>query len=182
MIFSNIVGSFLEWKGIHIYLDAVNEVDCNSCSFELVGDYGIDKNYNKRLKKKMNTGKIILRGFLKDIKNYYDTIDVVVHTSVQDDPLPTVLIEGLAKGKILIGTDVGGVREIINTSYGNIVIPPNDVNALKNAFLEVSRYSKEKIEKIKFLNKELAKKNFRLKKQINRLEKLYEVIILDKIF
>ena len=172
MIFSNIVGSFLKWKGIHIYIQAINEIKSNAI-FELVGNFGVDNKYNEYIKALLNE-KIILKGFIKDIKNYYDTIDVVVHTATEPDSLPTVLIEGLAKGKILIASDVGGVREIVDDGYGNIIVPPNNVEALRDAIIKVSNYSKDKIEKIKQKNIQITKEKFSLSQQIKKMEKIYE--------
>ncbi len=179
MIFSSIVGVFFRIKGVDLYLQAANDVNCENCKFELVGMFGPDPEYNSFLKK-LITEKITYRGFIDNIKDYYDKIDVVVLTSVAEDSLPTVLIEGLAKGKILIATDVGGVREIVDDSYGNIVVPPNDVEALKEAFITVSRYDKEKISLIKKQNKKIAKEKFSLKKQMEDLTKIYYEVLNAK--
>ncbi len=176
MIFSNIVGSFLRWKGIHIYLESTKNI--NNLKFELVGDFGVDEDYNKYIKSLLQKN-IVLKGFIQDIKNYYEKIDVVVHTSIEADPLPTILIEGLAKGKVLIGSDVGGVREIIDDSYGNIIVPPNDANALKEAILKVSKYSMETLEDIKQKNIKRAKDLFLLEKQVKKMENIYLEVYKD---
>ncbi|AZV47319.1 hypothetical protein C3L23_08550 [Nautilia sp. PV-1] len=176
MIFSSIVGSFLKNKGVDVYLKAVNNINCNKCVFELVGREGSDKKYNELIKT-LITDKVIFKGFIDDIKNYYNSIDVVIHTSIEADALPTVLIEGLAKGKILIGSDVGGVREIIDTGYGNIIVPPNDVQALKKAILEVSKYDNNKISFIKEKNIQRAKEIFKLEKQIKRITEIYYEVL-----
>jgi len=176
MIFSNIVGRFLKLKGLHIYIQAISEINKENLSFELVGNFGEDEKYNNYIRSILDK-KIKLRGFIKDIRNYYEQIDVVVLTSIEPDSLPTVLIEGLAKGKILIGTDVGGVKEIIDESYGNIIIPPNHIESLKESILKIGSYDKEKIHLIKERNIQRAKELFSLNKQIDSIEKVYYEVL-----
>ena len=180
MIFSNIVGRFLKNKGVHVYIEAIKDLELKDVKFELVGDFGIDEDYNMFLKKLIDkTKNLTLRGFINHnyIKNYYKSIDVVVLTSTQPDSLPTVLLEGLATGKVLIGTDVGGVREIVDEQYGNILIPPNDKEALKKAIITVYNYDKDKLNYIKRKNIEKAKRLFSLDNQIKKIEKIYEELV-----
>ncbi len=45
---------------------------------------------------------------------------------------PNVVVEAIACGRPVVATDVGGTREIINSSNG-LLIPPRDVDALEHA-------------------------------------------------
>ncbi|WP_457599143.1 glycosyltransferase family 4 protein [Hydrogenimonas sp.] len=175
MIFSNIVGRMFEWKGLHIYLEAIEKVETNDV-FELIGaKEEAEEYYHRRLKRQIDRlgSRIVVRDFVEDIRNYYSTIDVVVHTAIEEDPLPTVLLEGLAMGKVLIATDVGGVREIVPEGYGNLVIPPGNSRILAEALEKVSRYDREIREKIARLNRQYAYEHFRLEKQIGQMSLLY---------
>ena len=175
MIFSNIVGRILEWKGLHIYLEAIKSVG-DVGRFELVGrkeksseDYFVNLN---GLIGKLDS-KIVVRDFIDDMRSYYSSIDVVVHTAIEEDPLPTVLLEGLAMGKVLIASDVGGVREIVDESCGNIVVPPGSAKELKCAIERVASYSTDQIKEIESANISRAKEKFSLRNQLGVMEKLY---------
>ena len=176
MTFSNIVGRILPWKGLHVYLNAIKGISITNASFELVGK--MDKNESQyfdklyKVSESMNE-KILIRDFINDIMSYYRTIDVLVHTAIEPDPLPTVIIEALWFGKVIIASDVGGVREIIDDTYGNIIVPPGDSEALRRAITQVSNYSDEKMNQISKKNMELAKSKFSLMKQINAIEEIY---------
>ena len=176
MTFSNIVGRWLEWKGLHVYLEAIETIDTDD-QFELIGDPGDGRSleYSKTLQRQIEKlgSKIVAKGFLDDMRAYYRNIDVLVHTSVAPDPLPTVLVEALAMGKILIASKAGGVPEIVPQGYGNLLVPPNDSHALAVAIKEVSRYDISKQNEISRRNRQYAYERFRLEKQIMQMNLLY---------
>ncbi len=173
VIFSNIVGAFLKWKGIHIYIDAISSLNPDANDFFLVGKKSDIENEYFHKYIEPNKSKVNMTGFINNIAKHLESIDVLVHTSIADDPLPTILLEGMAKGKILIASDVGGVREIIDVSYGNLIIPPGDSTALKEAMETVSYYTIEKIQDIKEKNIQRARERFSLQKQIDEMTKIY---------
>jgi len=175
MIFSNIIGRYLPGKGIHIYMQAIAELNCNNCSFEIIGKQeSTEVAYLQKLQEIQST-KLIQKDFIDDISLYYDKIDVVVHTATKPDALPTVLIEGLAKGKILLAADVaGGVREIVDVDYGNLIIPPGNIEALKTAILTIAAYDAQKIEEIRQRNIACARERFSLVNQVHLVEEIYK--------
>lgn len=173
MIFSNIVGVFLEWKGIHVYTNAVNALNSNTNDFFLVGKQSkVASEYYAKFIEPYKS-KIIMPGFINNIIEHLKSIDILVHTSVTDDPLPTILLEGIAMGKTIIATDVGGVHEIVDDSFGNIIVSPNDINALKEAILTASRYDNQKLENIGRTNKKIAQEKFTIAKQVEKMTEIY---------
>ena len=174
MIFSNIVGRLLPWKGLDIYLNAIKDIDTANASFEFVGKRDENESqYYDTLYKTAESERVTVRDFIDDIVGYYRTIDVLVHTAVEPDPLPTVVIEALWLGKVIIASDVGGVREIVDDSYGNIIVPPGDSESLRRAIIDVSTYPDEKMKMIARKNTELAKSKFSLRKQVETIQNIY---------
>jgi len=57
--------------------------------------------------------RIDVVGQTDDIRRYLDATHVVVVPSTQPDPLPTIAIEALAAGRYVIGSDLGGLPEIL---------------------------------------------------------------------
>ena len=176
MIFSNIA-SLSKTKGIDLYIQAIEHLDNKDMRFDIVGQASkVEENFEASIKqyviqKRLNNIKF--QGFISNIKIYLDQIDVVVLTSIVPDSLPTVLLEGLAKGKVLIASDVGGVREIVDDGYGNIIIPPNDVKALAEAFTTVLTYDKQKLEEVRIKNIEKAKEKFTIEEQVEMMTHIY---------
>jgi len=88
------------------------------CLFAVVGDASEEeKDYLKELKILVEElklgGNLKFLGYspkpLESVKDF----DILVHTSVWPDPLPTVILEGMMCGAAVIASDVGGVREIL---------------------------------------------------------------------
>ncbi len=44
--------------------------------------------------------------------------------------LPMTILEGMAAGKVIISTDVGGIPEVVQDGYNGIIIRPGDIEAL----------------------------------------------------
>lgn len=178
MIFSNI-SSIDPGKGLLEFVCAVERLSERSdLLFEIVGKASeVNRPFEKMLKetiaRKGLESSIVMRGFIENIGAYLDSIDVLVLSSTVAEALPTVIIETLAKGKIVIATDVGGVCEIVDESYGNVVVPPGDCDALKEAIIGVANYGDEKRDLIAKRNKEMAKSKFSLSEQVETMQRIY---------
>lgn len=180
MTFSNI-SSISKTKGIDLFIYAIETAEQNHNIYEIVGKSSkVEQDFENNIRSYIEDRKlknIQFKGFISNMNEYLEGVDVVVLTSVVPDSLPTVLIEGLAKGKILIATDVGGVREIVDDSYGNIIIPANNVESIKGAINIVSNYNREKIENIKEQNILRAKKIFSIENQVSKMTEVYREIL-----
>ena len=105
MIFTNIVGEILPWKGILKYCQAIKCIEQdklvkNGTYFHIVGKALDNCNYSREIHDIVSYLEILeFKGFISDMDTYYESIDVVVHTSLMPDPLPTVILESLSYGK-----------------------------------------------------------------------------------
>jgi glycosyltransferase involved in cell wall biosynthesis len=68
----------------------------------------------------------------------YRRAHVFVHVSLTEGT-PQVLVEALASGTPVVGTDVGGVRRALDGGRAGILIPPSDRDALTAAIGRVGR-------------------------------------------
>jgi glycosyltransferase involved in cell wall biosynthesis len=77
-------------------------------------------------------------GFRSDVRPYVRDFDVEIVSSVYEDPLPRAVIEAMALGVPVIGSDVGGIGEML-MGGGGVLVPPGDVAALARAMLSYMR-------------------------------------------
>ena len=77
-------------------------------------------------------------GFRGDVRPYVRDFDVAIVPSVYEDPLPRAVIEAMALGVPVIGTDVGGIGEMLEGG-GGCLVPPRDEGALADAMLRYLR-------------------------------------------
>ena len=72
-------------------------------------------------------------GLRQDIPQLMAAMDVVVSASLGPESLPTVLIEGGALGRPVVGTSIGGVGEIISEGVTGFLAPSAAPEALAQA-------------------------------------------------
>ena len=65
-----------------------------------------------------------------DLASYYAAADVVVVPSLALEGFGLVILESLASGTPVIGTDVGGIPEVLGALAPDLVVPPGDPAAL----------------------------------------------------
>jgi len=111
-------------------------------------------------------------GFQSDLHAYFSKINILLSTSERED-LPINLIEGLAAGKPLIATNVGGVSEILIDSVCGLLINPNiseqDFQSIYEYVINIDFKEAETI------NKEIGISNFSIKNYMEKLDNLYNV-------
>ena len=130
-----------------------------------------------KLKKDIPNLKLILlgRGFKKVPYNkmpmYISRADVVVLPSLSEGfGLP--LIEGMAMKKPVIGTNVGGIKEIIRNNETGFLVPPANVDKLAEAILTL--YKNPRLRRNMGLKgRKLVEEKYDIRKIVSRIEQIY---------
>jgi glycosyltransferase involved in cell wall biosynthesis len=115
------IGNLTELKGQLLLLEAINSSKLRDLNIIvlLIGDIYHDSEieYKKRIiefiKKNDLTNKVYMLGYQKDIKGFLLSGDILVHCPIKDDALPRVVLEAFCSKRIVIGTDIGGIPEMI---------------------------------------------------------------------
>ena len=85
----------------------------------------------KKLAKELDVS-VDFRGFQKNVDQWLDAADIVTVPS-HTEPLGNATLEAMAHGKPVIGTDVGGIPEMVIDGKTGLLVPPQDPNALAKA-------------------------------------------------
>jgi len=70
-------------------------------------------------------------------RELFDRIDVLVVPSIWAEPLPRTILEAYAAGVPVIGSDSGGIPDLIGTANRDWLFPPGDAQALAAAMQRV---------------------------------------------
>lgn len=132
------IGSFYNYEGIDLLIDSYMKMlqKRNSISLFLVGD-GPEKDalYNKAEKAGL-MGHVIFTGKVphEDIKKYYSVIDVLVYPRkkmrLTEIVTPLKPLEAMAMGKVVVGSNVGGIRELISHDKDGFLFEAGDADNL----------------------------------------------------
>lgn len=127
------VGNIVKAKNINLLIEAKKllKTDCNLL---IVGDGVLLKDLKDKVAKDIKNNEIdnvYFTGARKDVEKIIPTTDLLVLPSFTES-FGLVLLEALACGKPVIGSNIGGIKEIITEDVG-LLINPNDKEDLANA-------------------------------------------------
>ncbi len=80
---------------------------------------------------------VTFTGYRDDVARVMAAADVIVHCPTHPDPFPGVVLQGMALGKAVVATDIGGAREQLEPGISGILVPPADPQALADALVEL---------------------------------------------
>ena len=82
--------------------------------------------------------KVIFLGTRRDVPHLYGLLDIYCLTS-RFEGLPLTLLEAMAAGVPVIGTDVIGISEVISNNKNGLLVPDNDTEELTKAILMLAQ-------------------------------------------
>ena len=110
------VGRLVPIKNPQLFLDAlhqlVSHVPHRSVVGRVVGDGPLRQELEREARRLGLDGVVQFAGWQRDLPSVYEGVDVVCLTSLNEGT-PVALIEAMAAGRSVIGSDVGGVRDLL---------------------------------------------------------------------
>ncbi len=123
------VGNLIKRKNVDSLLEA-KKIANSDYYLVVVGDGPLFKKLNKKVEEE-NIRDVIFTGSRNDVENIIPSCDVLILPSFSES-FGLVLIEALACEKPVIGSDVGGISEIINENVG-LLVNPKKVSSIAKA-------------------------------------------------
>jgi glycosyltransferase involved in cell wall biosynthesis len=140
------VGALTRWhayKGLDVLLNAVNIASKSIPNLLLlmVGDGDLKPHYQQIAKELALDGKVIFAGNAPDeeIPAYYASCDVLVLSSKDmSEGFGLTLLEANATGRPCIGSNTGGIPEVIQDGFNGRLVPPNDPKTLAQSIVNMA--------------------------------------------
>ncbi len=129
------IGSLYRWEGVAWLVRAVTELRrCGTaCKLLIVGD-GEEMPAVREAVRELNAGdfiQVLGRVPHDEIERYYSVVDVLVYPrhSIRLTELVTPLkpLEAMALGKAILGSDVGGIRELVESEKTGVLYRADNV-------------------------------------------------------
>jgi len=178
------VGYLIERKGFEYLIKAVKKVlnKYKNVQLTIVGSGPLEKklkNIIKELKLDSNA-KIMKNVSDEELLYLYNSSDLFVLPSVVDsqgntEGLGVVLLEAMACGLPVIGSDTGGIPDIIQDCETGLLVPEKDISKLSNAILSLIE-NKELREKIAVNGYNKVRERFSWEKIAESYLSVYELI------
>lgn len=135
-----IVARLAAVKGHKYFLEAAKIIsrDNNNVRFFIAGSGPKEQELKELVKGLGLEEKVIFTGFIEDVSEILNIIDINVISSLSE-ALCLSLIEGMSIGKPSVGTNTGGVPEVVKDGHNGFLVPSGDSNLLADAVLKLVR-------------------------------------------
>jgi len=189
-------GRMCSWKGFELSIMALSALkksgNLKAFHFHLAGEpkNSGDVAYFENLKALTQNSNIqdevTFHGHVSDTRSFYRGLDVFIHSSLIPEPFGLVVAEAMGSGCLVFGSNVGGVKDLLNdgiTGFSFNSTGPNAVEELKGKLKAV--LDKEgpdqslKFSKIASEGQDLIKIKYSISSMIDELEKLYQKLLTD---
>ena len=165
-------------KGIDTAINAIKRLKKNNKKviLEIVGD-GDPNIWRKKLLKNRLDQNIVFKGTLRkgeDLDKWIDSLDIYIQPSLTEG-LPRALIEAMSRGCPAIGSNVGGIPELLESQF---VHKPKDYKRLAKLIITLTE-NKELAKQQAIRNFNVAKKYYKNKLDEKRnqfWQKFYEYV------
>jgi len=175
------VGRLIDLKGTKYLIIAMKDVIKKFPNSKLVvAGGGPEKKKLKKLTKDLNLeDNVIFIGSIKnsDLPKYYSSADVFVLPSIniqgQAETLGVVLLESMSCGTPVIGTNVGGITDIIKDGYNGFLVSDKSPEDLADKIIELLS-NKELVEELSANGLKTIRERFSWEVVIEEFCNIYE--------
>jgi glycosyltransferase involved in cell wall biosynthesis len=170
------VAGMFQRKGITELLSAFEAVSRTvpNASLYLIGDGPDIAEFKTQAASLNSRDRVHFLGFRSDFQAYMRQSSVFVLAS-RLDSFPLVLIEAREMGCVIVGTEVGGVPELLNHGKAGLLVPPMDVEALGDALVTALTDREKATELRRGAVEDLDR--FRLEHMIRNVDMVYSELV-----
>lgn len=131
------VGRLAEKKGVTYLIDAMESIDGK---LVIVGDGPLRESLEEQAQKYGNKIEFWGSKSHQELREIYASADIFVAPSItakdgDSEGIPTTIMEALASGLPVIGSDSGGISEILEDGYNGFLVSERDVSGLSQKIL-----------------------------------------------
>ena len=134
-----VVGRIAPWKGQHLFLEGFASAFPDGMEravligAPLFGEQDYEAALHDDVARLGLQGRVEFRGFRDDVPAELARLDVLVHSSVIQEPLGQTVLEGMAAGLPVVVPDEGGPAEIVADARTGLLYRLGDADAMADA-------------------------------------------------
>jgi len=174
------VANLFPYKGHRDLIEAARIVveSCPSTRFLLVGeDRGEMGSLRSMVVSRGLREHVLLAGPRTDASAIVAASDLIVLPS-HEEGFPNSILEGMAAGKAVVATTVGGIPEAVADGETGILVPPRDPAALAKALLSLLA-DPDRARRMGTAGRGRVTAMFTIDRMISSVERAYEALLAD---
>ncbi len=173
----SVIGRLTSQKGHRYFLESAKRIleVLPETRFLVVGD-GPLREELERLSLSLGIAQAVrFLGYRQDIATLMSMSDVIAMPSLREG-LPYVLLEALALARPVVGTQVGGIPEVIKHGETGFLVPPKDSESLTEAIIQVLKNSEEAA-RLGERGRELISQEFNVETMVRKIAAVYAEVL-----
>ncbi len=125
------VGRLIEGKGVQIILEALKKLPQNiEYKFYIVGNGSYKNNLENICEQYCLNQHVEFLGSRDNVEDFIQKSDIFIHVPILEEGFGITIVEAMAGGLICIGSESGGIPEIIDDQINGYLVPKCDSDAL----------------------------------------------------
>ena len=180
------VGNIKRWKGQKVLVEALPTIIANDPKLVCVFVGAVDKEdqpyfgeMQELIEQHGLSEYVIFAGYTRDVPDFINIMDIVVHASVEPEPFGRVIIEAMAMGKPVVASRDGGVPEIVDEPCCGRTFLPGSAKGLAAVLLELLS-DPSRLDTIGKAGLRRVNSHFHIRTNAERTTKVYETLFLDR--
>ena len=133
------IGGISWQKGVHILIEAVNNLPHENVSLSIIGDMDVFPEYSAHLQTLADHPGTKFQGRLphEQLWQALANMDILVVSSLWYETAALVIQEAFAAGVPVIASEIGALQERLVDGVNGRFVPPGNVSALTNTLFEL---------------------------------------------
>ena len=171
------VANLVAVKGIEILIQAIKKLNAESIKLLIVGDY--NNSYGNVLKADYECDNIQFFGKKLDVRPYLALADVFVIPTKDEgrkEGLPIAPIEAMAQGKIVLGSNVSGIKDILNP-FPDQLFEADNADDLKRKLFKILNLDVDEKSKLELQMAKHVQSKYNITQFVEKHEGLYKRLI-----
>ncbi len=162
------------WKGHRYFIEAASKIIkvLPYARFMIVGDGPMKDFVEDTVDKFSLQNHVIMTGFRTDIPEIMAAMDIFVLPSTGSEGIPQAILQAQALCRPVIGTNVGGIPEVIEDGVTGVLIPPRDPDTLASSILSLI-HDRDRMRELGMNGRRLVKEKFSIQNMVDKIEMVY---------
>lgn len=168
------------WKGHALFFDAIRRLRESGRDFQfvVVGGGAPMENYTGLARQHGVEGMVQFTGHREDVPDVLRALDLLCIPSIRHEGVPQIGLQALACGTAVVGSDCGGIPEIIQEGRTGRIFPTGDVAAFAARIAEAMD-QQEETQRMRRAGRMMVEQNHSLDHMLDRLEEIYRRYLGD---
>jgi glycosyltransferase involved in cell wall biosynthesis len=177
-----IVASLTANKGHGFLIAAFQQIFSTNPSMRLliVGDGPLREQLETEVQRRKMDGAIVFTGIRNDVFALLQVSDIFVLPSIIREGLSLALIEAMSASLPVIGTEVGGIPEVIEEGGNGFLVSPGSSEQLAEALKKLINDQALRTGMGR-RGRQIYEEKFTMPKMIQQIETLYDQLLAEKI-